>query len=164
MGPESETNLVSDNQSTYSTQCGCCSQLEFDFKARPHADCSGRGDSLSVSLVVTVGRPPPAGGHRGLGPDFSECCLLPGLPAGVVSAQGSSPQAGCSVSPGLGLLSCSPGAGEGKRALTSLFVKCPQHTLWENLPGAGAVPSNALEPCPPGALSEWRWVQDQSQA
>ena len=57
LGPESETNLVSYNQSTYSTQCGCCSQLEFDFRARPPADCSGRGDSLSVSLVVSVGRP-----------------------------------------------------------------------------------------------------------
>ena len=109
------------------------------FKARPPADCSGRGDSLSVSLVVTVGRPPPAGGHRGLGPDFSERHLLLGLPDGVVSVQGSSPQAGRSVSPGLGLLSHSPDAGEGKGALTSLF---------ENLPGARAVLSTVMETLP----------------
>lgn len=139
MGPESETNLMSDNQSTYSTQCGCCSQLEFDFKARPPADCSVEGRLTQCILRGHNGKTPPAGGHRGLGPDFSECRLLPGLPDGVASVQGSSPQAGHSVSPGLGLLSHSPGAGEGKGALTFLF---------ENLPAARAVLSTVMETLP----------------
>ena len=43
------------------------------------------------------------------------------------------------MSPGLGFLSHSPGAAEGKGALTSLF---------ENLPGAGAVLSTVMEILP----------------
>ena len=129
---------MSDNQSTYSTHCGCCSQLEFDFKARPPADCS-EGRLTQCILSGHSGKTPPAGRHCGLGPDFSKCRLLPRLPDGVVSVQGSSPQAGRSVSPGLGLLSHSPGAGEGKGALTSLF---------ENLPAARAVLSTVMETLP----------------
>ena len=139
MDPELETNLVLDNQSTYSTQRGCSSHLEFDFKARPPADCFVVGRLTQCILSGHSGKTPPAEGHHGLGPDFSKCRLLPGLPDGVVSVQGSSPQAGRSVSPGLGLLSHSPGAGKGKGALTSLF---------ENLPAARAVLSTVMETLP----------------
>ena len=114
-----------DNQSTYSTQRGCSSHLEFDFKRRLPADCSVVGRLTQCILSGHSGKTPPAGRHCGLGPDFSKCRLLPRLPDGVVSVQGSSPQAGRSVSPGLGLLSHSPGAGKGKGALTSLFENLP---------------------------------------
>ena len=83
LDPELETNLVPDNQSTYSTQCGCSSHLEFDFKARPPADCSVVGRLTQCILSGHSGNTPPAEGHHGVGPDFSECRLLPGLPAGL---------------------------------------------------------------------------------